>query len=414
MNGLTGQPARYPDSVAVIGGGRWARVIVQVLSESFPDILDISVYSRRNADAMRTWVAQGAFAGRVTVLSDLPRPVTGKTLAVVIANAARDHEKLVEWAIGARLPVLVEKPFTLTASASRRLAESAQKNGVRLATAHVFLFARYMAQFARLIAESGLATSLQLRWSDPAAERRYGEVKRYDASLPVPADLLPHVMSIIEALMPRLKVQCEYVNVLRGGAQVELGLAVAGTKCFVHVARNAKARSRTMEVVTERGGLQLDFSNEPGIATRDGETLNCDPEWDTASRPLAQTLTAFLKWAAGNEGDHRLDPGIGVKACGLIDEVMSKYYPAQISWLNNHAAAGSKLDEDVAYALTELLAGTDPATALPNEEQLQQMWERLTAASGQSLKQMLAEPLLRDRVIREIALEVYGPGNAGH
>ena len=133
----------YPDHVAVIGGGRWARVLLEVLSGIVPPFVQISVHSPRNSQSMLTWASARGLGERIQVSSIYPEVTAGESCAVIVANAARDHEKAIEWALSRCLPVLVEKPITLSFAATQRLSELAISQKTYLAAAHVFHFARF-------------------------------------------------------------------------------------------------------------------------------------------------------------------------------------------------------------------------------------------------------------------------------
>ena len=93
--------ARCPDSVAVIGGGRWARVLAEVLCNLVPPSSSISVHSRHNAGSMSNWISERGLGDRIHVSSQWPQFDLAVSHAVVVANAARDHEEAIEWALSA-------------------------------------------------------------------------------------------------------------------------------------------------------------------------------------------------------------------------------------------------------------------------------------------------------------------------
>ena len=102
-----------PSDIAVIGGGRWSRVFIEILCGLIPPTTKLSVYTPHNAVAMSAWVSENGFDQHIQVSSDLPQLLAGKSNAVIVVNAARDHEKAIEWAISCGASVLVEKPVTL-------------------------------------------------------------------------------------------------------------------------------------------------------------------------------------------------------------------------------------------------------------------------------------------------------------
>jgi predicted dehydrogenase len=360
-------PPKWPDNVAIIGGGRWARVLAEVLCGVVPAGVGISVHSARNAASMSRWAAERDLGARLRVSNEWPRAAGGTSTAVLVVNAARDHERAVEWALRAGLPVMVEKPIARTAAGAAHLAQRASELGVRFAAAHIFLFARYVDNFARRVAEAGEVRAVLVRWTDPRSELRYGEPKRYDAALPVFADWLPHVVAILGALSGDGPTHCKAVALQEGGAQMALDALCGGAAWRIELARDADERRRVIEVDAGGKTLRLDFSREPGTIAHGAVSTTADPLWDAEPRPAARMLSAFLGWAAGGEFDGRLSVDIGIRAARLIDDVRPHYRRALGSWLGARLASPVEPpDPAVRYCLTELLQsdGDLPADAL--------------------------------------------------
>lgn len=355
--------APCPDSIAVVGGGRWARVLVDVLCDLVPLSVTISVHSRHNRDSMVAWADAKGRTRRIQSSSDWPPTLAADSSAVIVANAARDHEVAAEWALSAGIPVLVEKPICLSLSAARRLADLAHNRNARFAAAHIFLFARYLENFSKLVRKTKPVEALHIDWADPRNEERYGERKRFDPSLPVFADWLPHIVPVVGTLLSKLPNDCSRSEVRRGGAALELELMAGSIPCTVRMERNAQQRRRIFKVVAGGETLQLDFSTEPGIITHGSSPSVADQYWDSRTRPAARMLTAFLKWAAGGGGDSRLDYRPGLQACKIIDQVSEMYRSEQISWLIARLETRAPLGEEVRYALAELLQAEGPLAA---------------------------------------------------
>ena len=343
-----------PARVAVIGGGRWACVVAEKLCSLVPDSIGVSVHSRHNSRAVADWMAAHSLQRRVLVCSEWPRSAADAN-AVIVANAARDHAAAVDWALAAEIPVLVEKPLALSAAIAQQLIDRARSRSLRLGAAHVFLFAAYLERFAALIARERDIRSAHVCWEDPRVETRYGDEKRFDPGLPVFADWLPHVSSIVGALLPGSSLRCEDLRLLRGGAHVELKLAAGSVPCSVQLIRNGGRRRRVIEIAAAGRALRLDFSTEPGRISCGVTTEDPDPDWNARQSPLALMLRAFLRWAAGGRFDFRLDSEIGLRACRLIDETLARYDAALLTWLSGRLTDPGDTDEDLRYALGEIL-----------------------------------------------------------
>jgi predicted dehydrogenase len=395
--------ARCPDSIAIIGGGRWARVLARVLCEIVPGPVAISVHSRRNAGSMAAWVEAQGLGKRIGLSSAWPDSMPASPGAVVVANAARDHEVAVEWALSAGVPVLVEKPIAPTFAAARRLADGARASGVRLGAANVFLFARYLENFARLLADARGMESLRIEWTDPRGEERYGEPKRYDSSLPVFADWLPHVVSIAGALLPVPPEYCGSLRVERGGAALHIELTGGSVPCAVTMERNADRRRRILRARAGGEDICLDFSTEPGAITRGSSRAIGDQYWSSRRRPVARMLAAFLGWAAGGERDPRLDVEPGLRACRIIDQTSAMYRPSLLRWLNDRLAAPVSLEENLVYALTELLQADGPLPGAELDRRMDVVLARLSGADGKRWSEELTRTGDPSRLLKSLA-----------
>lgn len=375
-----------PDNVAVIGGGRWTRVITEVLCDLVPPFVRISVHSPHNAKSMSEWVAARGLGQRVYVSSDLPKFSSGTSSAVIIANAARDHERAIEWALSERLPVLVEKPVTLSSAATQRMADLAVSKKTYLAAAHVFLFARYIEAFSKLVVEGDGVQSIRVQWMDPQSESRYGEAKSYDPGLTVYADWLPHIVSILGSLSPNSMQVRRKLEVLRGGAHLKMDIQLGDTPCEIELVRNGNGRQRLIEVTTRQGPISLDFAKEPGTIVS-GTTVRCgDPAWESEPKPVSGMLRAFLLGAAGGGRDERLDIRIGLRASQLIDQLSTAYHAALSSWLSKkYSALGDGVDADLRYTFSEILYVDDPYSSVPTEQRIEYLHRHIKESVTASL-----------------------------
>lgn len=380
-----------PERVAVIGGGRWARVLTEVVCGLVPTSVEISVHSPHNARSMSVWASENLPRGRVSVSAEWPSFASASSSAVIVANAAKDHEKAVEWCISSGVPVLVEKPISLTANGALRLVQLADRANVRLAPAHVFLFAGYVARFATMIGESGKPKDAGIRWTDPRHESRYGEPKRYDPGLPIFADWLPHIVSLLSTIFPQLPNRFENLRVLKGGSQMELDLMVGDTRCSIEMTRDSDLRRREFEVATDGGTFRLDFSREPGSITRASKTLPGEDELGQRPSPAAAMLSAFLRWAAGGAQDPRFDTGVALAACQMIDLVAQEYRSIVMPWLSGKLNEQEPVSEDARYALRELLQTDGFLPAALVDQAIERTREEFGAAERKPRWHALAE-----------------------
>ena len=253
-----------PDNILIIGGGRWSRVITETLCRLVPSRVRIYIYSYHNIELMTEWASGKHFEVEVQVSSDM-NYFPSDSIAVIVANAVRDHEKAVEWAIHAGLPVMVEKPITLSYEASNRLYNLAYSQKTLLVASNVFSFANSITKFSSLITQNHIIQSIRMSWVDAQYEIRYGEKKEYDSSIPILVDCLPHILSIISTLTDKLPERCEELKLYKGGSHLELKIMCGEIPCKVLLMRNGEERKRNIEVMSSANKLFLNFTEEPGI-----------------------------------------------------------------------------------------------------------------------------------------------------
>jgi predicted dehydrogenase len=391
---MSGEP-QGQIGVALVGGGRWARVIAGVLLE-MPDVA-IRIHTASNAHAMREWASARA-ADRIHISKAWPDATAPRPDAVIIANASHDHVSAAGAALRERLPTLVEKPLALSKAAAAELLALAHRHGALLAVSRVPLFARYFESFAREAAGRPRAQATQIVWEDARSEQRYGEAKHYDPSLPVLTDALPHVLGILRTLCGA-GLACLGVTIAQGGMRTSLQLSCGGMPCSVVLARNSDARRRMIELQASGAPLRLDFSQEPGRLTFDGREHDGDPEWNSAPRPLARMLRTFLGCAASGTDDERLDAQSAVEECRIADAALELYRARQLEWLANRL--GAPLDQEICYALSEISCGSGRRRA-PDERTLSLIWAEIGRVGVEAGAAALRDPATGDEGIRHL------------
>ena len=363
------QKRRWPDNVAIIGGGRWARVLIKVLHTIAPKEVKMSIHSLHNAKGMEAWVSHQGFENRIGVYSILPNFSSNVSNAVIVVNAAGDHEKSAKWALGQDYPVLVEKPLSLNFLAAQRLANLALSRKIYLATAQVFLFASYVETFSKIVADENEIISINVIWMD---------LQSYDAGLPVYLDWMPHILSILGTFLVSPTPLCEKIDLLGGGSHLNIHLIYGQIPCSIELVRNGNSRQRIFEVCTRHKKLTLDFSDEPGVIFVNGISQSGDSNWHVKKKPVAKMLESFLTGAAGGIRDARLDVSVGLNANQVIDQIATIYRSALIPWLNNELAVNQDvISVDLRYALIEILCVNDSDSVISIEKRIEYLYRHI-------------------------------------
>ena len=342
------------DNVVIIGGGRWARVIIEVLCDILNPSSNILIYSPHNHLLMNEWIIENKGEKRIKILRRFPNsfPTPQK---VIIVNAAIDHYKSALMAIRSGADVLVEKPVALNYKQALDTYDFAKKNNKIVCASHVFLFASYIENFSKLIQERGKIEKIKISWEDSVIERRHGELKKFDAGLPIIVDCLPHVLSIISMFAP---INASYnsikLQIHNGGSKVNINIESSGIPIEICIIRNGSQRTRIVEILVEGKKNTLDFSIEPGIIKLENKKISGDLNWDHDPKPLKQLLSAFLSVANDKQFDRRLDFKFGIQFSKLIDDLLRIYKKLQLKWIINSIESENGLNQELAYAINEL------------------------------------------------------------
>jgi predicted dehydrogenase len=371
--------------ISIIGGGRWARTIASVLS-ALPGRADqITLHSPSNFAGLRAWVEQPQFARRLQVAEVWPvaQADQGRPDAVIVANRVGQHFDAAASALNDGIKVLVEKPVSLSPHGIEELSKIAMARGTILAASHVFLFARYFQAYTEAVARLGDGRGLRFVWTDGTADVVRNETKSYDVGVTAFDDVLPHILPMITRLRFG-DCTLSSIEVARGGARLEINLRSAGRSVSLVVARNADSRQRRIEIDADNGAAALDFANEPGTVEISGNRTNGDPRWDSALRPLATMLTAFITAVEGRHLDPRLSPTLAVTTASLAGAIRGPYIAHQAQWLEQRL--GEPLDPALRYALMELSAVDRSDEAISNT------WRSIKDRAG--LEQFLSKTAL--------------------
>lgn len=377
------------ENIAIIGGGRWAKVLAEVVCGIIPTSTTVSIHSNHGFQSITEWIVNKGLSNKVKAFSAWPDFSLQKSRAVIVVNAARDHEKAICWALDAKVPVLVEKPMALSSASAQGLIEKANTQTTYLATAHIFLFARYLHNFYNIIKDAGDISSIQFSWMDPSSESRYGEKKQYDAGLPIYSDWLPHILSILGILTPGSPQSCEKIKFLKGGSDLDINLNLGNIPCIVKMTRNGSRRMRIIKVCINEKIYELDFSTEPGIIRYGTEEINGDQDWEWKERPSSLMLNAFLQGALGIKFDKRLDASIGLQACKVIDQASVLYNTQKYIWLTEKLLRQNTIDDELRYALTEIILSKQTIGKNELEGEIEKLKKKIVISPNKVLSEEL-------------------------
>ena len=292
-----------PEEVAIVGAGRWAKVMCDVLSTFSPPISSIVLVAERNYSATLRWLDDRLTAadrnghGRVSVRSSLRDVLeSDRTEAAIVTKMASEHYATTRQLLLAGKHVLVEKPFVLRAAEARELTGLARTRGLTLAVGYEFMFARALHHFRQVLREH-LTDVREVRFVWEAAKNsvKWGVRKQPDLSANVVTDLYPHILSKLQTLFGHHDVVLREVTSRDGCSHAEIEFQYGSRSVTASLDKDAREDRRLVLVTSSDGRcLRLDYTTEPGRIDLDGQLLAADELSQTFPRSLTSEIAYFF------------------------------------------------------------------------------------------------------------------------
>ncbi|HET7502324.1 MAG TPA: Gfo/Idh/MocA family oxidoreductase [Kofleriaceae bacterium] len=264
-----------PLRVGLLGFGLAGRVFHAPLVAATPGLALAAVVTR---DRERR--AQLAAAHPAAIALDTPEALWARAAEldlIVVATPNRSHAPLAEAALAAGLPVVVDKPFAVTAAQGRALVEQARARGRMLTVFHNRRWDGGFLTVRRLIAEGALGAVRRFesrfeRWS-PAARgvwRESGDPRDGGGLL---YDLGPHLIDQALQLFGPVRAVYAELDVRRSGVGADDDAFVAlthasGVRTQLWMSKLAAQAGPRFRVLGERAAFTkhgLD-GQEPALA----------------------------------------------------------------------------------------------------------------------------------------------------
>ena len=319
------------NDIIVFGSGRWARTWIETLLALRQHKGRVIVFAPLPSERFASWLHKFHHKQQIETIDDFSQAIQSPKPAI-IASAAGTHRDIAVSTLSKGLPTLVEKPMALELKDAMDIVDASKKNNIDLAISNVFLFSEGLKKFKDVTSTRDLPVNILIQWTD-AKEK----TERYDSSVPVFKDVLPHVVGIVEYLFEETEWIFSGLNASRGGQKTELKLECGGMLIEVILERNAPKRKRILEVTWPRGSIAtLDFRDEPSKITVGGDGI------DQSARPrfakpssLASMASSFLDSCGGLPFDQRLNAGGSLRSCELAEAILPSYNDFQQQWLNS-------------------------------------------------------------------------------
>jgi dTDP-4-amino-4,6-dideoxy-D-glucose ammonia-lyase len=254
---------------AVIGGGRWGKILTKVLNKDKERVSKVTLISEKQLENNKKWGLENDLdKDRVQFSNNLQKTIDNKNLKMaIVANRPCDHYRITKSLLLANKNVLVEKPFVPCVEQAQELINIANERNLTLAVGLEFFFSQDFQALAGLIEKEEISPAvINLNWSDVFSEKRHGELKVADMTVNVFQDLAPHALTMLSLLLGEGEISLKEIYVRAGGNCTNLKLMYGNVEVNLGLDRDAMFTHRKIEVISIDNKIaSLDFTKEPGV-----------------------------------------------------------------------------------------------------------------------------------------------------
>lgn len=357
----------------IIGGRRWAQLLATELFKLLPSRKKIHIVKDNDTENSTDWLNDDNFKNRIKIVKKPTPCQTGKIGIAFIINSAYLHKSTIQSTLLLGYNVIVEKPLTFSLKESIQQLNLASQLGLKIFTTNTYQFASYLSIFKERYLHQNKIDQIYINWSDNAGKIRYGQIKKFDSSVPIIFDVIPHIASIIFSILGEVNLNYADLTFYKGGSKVKLKFTCDNLIIHADISRNSKTRARILKLANKTTEFKIDFTKEPGVVSiNNSEKINADNNWHLKRKPIAEMLNSVWMFFEKDKIDNRLLPDSALLANVMIDLLVQSYVMHQIDFFKKNRRL-SKQSADIKYARKEIDSIKKRTLKfLPNDSPLQE------------------------------------------
>jgi predicted dehydrogenase len=283
-----------PTRLGLIGAGRWGRNYIKTI-RALPTM-------RLSALASRNPASKDLVDSSCRVTPDWHELLDPQLLdGVIIATPPDLHAEMLEAAIRARLPAMIEKPLTLNLPEALKLQSLQRELNALVLVDHTRLFNSAFIELNRQVRNLGQIRDIH------SESGNWGPFRDYSALW----DWGPHDLSVTLTLLRQLPstVRIEELeqrrveNTLAGNYQINLGFP-NNVRASIKLGNLFENKTQRLTVVLDRGTLILDDLAANRLIRRDDKTGNTTFIELDDKLPLTRAVETFVSGIRGEPSDN--------------------------------------------------------------------------------------------------------------
>lgn len=305
----------------LIGGGRWARVVLSEAFKLIDENLQITVVSDKNYLLMENWISNNFIDSNVFITKRMPDVLEDNSFVYVLNETELRFDTLTK-ILRYHVPTLVEKPLGLNLYEAESVISLYERSSTPLLSAQVFKFLESTSALREILEINTIHTIL-LSWSDSHSNFRFGEVKRYEDLVPSYLDILPHVFSLLEEIIGDFVVHYKSITFNEVDKDFSLHLRInSSLDMEIKYSRKAPKRARFFEFFAQSETITYDFSEIEAISKFQRGRRVFYKDY-AKSKSIQLMLIKFLSYCKGEIIDSKFSHKANVSALQISHEIQN-------------------------------------------------------------------------------------------
>ena len=243
--------------VVVVGGGRWALIIIKEILKNFTNIKNILIVTKNKKILQNTIINSSK---KIIHYSDFRFLKYHNIKYAIIANKNKDHYKTIKKLLPKDINLLVEKPLVENMSQYYSLKNIKKEYNSKILISMPFYYAYYFYSLKENFLKNS-SFQIKFNWHDKINEIRNGVLKKQDFTINYLEDTIYHFYSILNCLFDKKKIIIKnFDNRLNQGfLDFKYGKHQVSLNCS-----RLKKNTRVREILftSNKKKYSIDFSND--------------------------------------------------------------------------------------------------------------------------------------------------------
>lgn len=335
----------------IYGSGRWAKILAQQLQMLYGSNALLNFITNRDQHEFKRELLQHKIQN-FDIFEDLG-PISGNRLHFgIVCGRARYNYNRVMKLLGSGLSVYVEKPCALNFKEANEMVKYADIRRLCLYFSNAFLFNDQINALILDAPNQNDITKIKINWIDEKSFDLAKNNLKYDVSLTVYEDVLPHVLNIVSSILNTVDIEFIDINVRRFGQKVKIKCFVSNVETELILERNGSRKTRSLEIHTLDEVKTFDFSHRRfGSKLKLLEGIRKDDDLG----PLSMSLYDFVCSVEKQKSSEFNNKVIAQRIIELFPEIEEKYLIKCLENLKDKNLGNNFHEENLSYLTTEIM-----------------------------------------------------------